>query len=278
MLTPLTTPGYSAYAARTFASYPPIVTAQGYAKSYAPGNVVAFVALWGLSRAAFPVSSNWGFGGGSIVQGGASFPNGSSVAISAGTTITNTGASALSSAFGNADMVLAPGSAIVGFPPGTFTGVEHVDDVFSTTFNAQKIALYNQLAGQVIPAPTIVVADLGGSTLTPGIYKSATGILISSANLTLDGGGDPNAVFLFQAGSTLTVANGRSINLINGAKAKNVFWQVGSSATVGSTAVIPGLIIALTSITLQTGATLNGRAWALNGQVSLDTTAVVIPA
>jgi hypothetical protein len=122
-----------------------------------------------------------------------------------------------------------------------------------------------------------IVADLGGQTLSPGVYNSATSIGITGT-LTLDGGGDPNAVFVFQAStSTLTTASASQVNLINGAQACNVFWQVGSSATLGTGSSFQGTIFALQSITVDTAVTIQGRVLARNGAVTLDTDTITTP-
>jgi hypothetical protein len=132
---------------------------------------------------------------------------------------------------------------------------------------------YNDAAGRTVGAIT-VAGNLGGQTLTPGLYKSTSSLEISSGDLTLDAQGDANAVFIFQMGSTLTTTSSRQVILSGGAKAANIFWQVGSSATLGTGSVFKGNILALTSITLTTGATLQGRALARNGAVTLDSNTV----
>jgi hypothetical protein len=139
---------------------------------------------------------------------------------------------------------------------------------------------YNDLAGRTTPAPTVLTGaapDLGGQTLAPGIYKSNTSLAITGT-VTLDGGGDPNAVWIFQIASTFITAGNSNVVLAGGAQAHNIFWQVGSSATLGTTSTLNGTIVALASVTLTTGATLNGRALASTGAVTLDTNTVVVPA
>ena len=127
-------------------------------------------------------------------------------------------------------------------------------------------------------APTLLAGNLGGMTLAPGLYQSTSSLEISSGDLTLDGKGDPNAVFVFQTVSTLVVTTGRSMTLTNGEKAAKVFWAVGSLATRGTYSSFAGNILAYASISIQTGAVLNGRALARIGAVTLDNTTLVLPA
>ena len=135
---------------------------------------------------------------------------------------------------------------------------------------------YNDIAGRTVGAMT-VAGDLGGQTLTPGLYNSTSSLAISSGDLILDAQGDTNAVFIFQIESTLTLTSGRQVILTGGAQAANIFWQVGTSATLGTNSVFEGNILADQSITLMTGATLEGRALALNGAVTLDASTITIP-
>ena len=190
----------------------------------------------------------------------------------AGSTVTNTGPTAVSG-----DIGVWPGSAIVGFPPGTLTGTLHTADPVAMAAQGALTTSYNTAAGAASPPGNALPPDIGGSTLPPGVYHTlAQPSLGITGNLTLDGNGDPNAVFIFQIGSTLTTAAGK-VNLIGLAQSKNVIWQVGSSATLGINTTMSGNIMALASITLNTGATLNGRALARTGAVTLDTNTVVVP-
>jgi hypothetical protein len=127
------------------------------------------------------------------------------------------------------------------------------------------------------PAPTTVSGDLGGRTLTPGIYKSNSSLLIQSGNLTLDAQGDANAVWIFQVASDFTTVGGSGGNIIltGGARANNVFWQTGSSATIGDFTSFKGNVLALTSITMKSGATAQGRMLAINGSVVLTNTNII---
>ena len=168
----------------------------------------------------------------------------------------------------NADIAISPGSTVTGFPPCVITGVQHLNDAVAIQAQIDLTAAYNTLAGLPCPPANAIVANLGGTTKTAGVYCTASGIGVTGT-LTLDGGGDPNATFVFQAGSSLTTAG--DVVLINGAQAKNVYWQVGSSATLGTASHFQGNILALTSISLIDNATLVGRALARNGAVSLTT-------
>ena len=196
-------------------------------------------------------------------------------AILAGSGITNTGATTITGDVGS-----SPTSTQTGF--GTVTiidGVNHTDaDPNDAETQAAKTALitaYNDAASQ---GPEIAIPGLtlgAGQTLAPGVYNSDTSIQINGT-LTLDGGGDPNAVFVFQAGSTLATGSASRILLTNGAQPCNVYWQVGSSVTLGTTTTFSGIIMALTSITMNNGATLDGQALARNGAVTLNSNTITL--
>ena len=166
----------------------------------------------------------------------------------------------------SADVGVSPGSTLTGFGPCVFTGVANLANAVAAQAQNDLTTAYNTLAGLPCPPANAIVADLGGTTLAAGVYCSAIGINVTGT-LTLNGGGDPNAVFVFQAGSSLVTAG--DIVLINGAQSRNVYWQVGSSATLGTASQWKGNILALTSITLVDTANLIGRALARNGGVSL---------
>ena len=193
-----------------------------------------------------------------------------SFSVLAGSAVTNTGPSVLS-----ADLGLAPGSAVTGFPPGTVLGTVHVADAVANQAQIDLTTAYNDAAGRSSTAT--VTADLAGQTLTPGVYSSPISLGLSGA-LTLDAQGDPNAVFVFRAGSTLTTGSNSSVLLTNGASPCNVFWQVGSSATLGTGTQFVGTVLALTSATLNTGANVSGRILARNGAVTLDTNVITTTA
>jgi LPXTG-motif cell wall-anchored protein len=185
-----------------------------------------------------------------------------------GQTVTNTGPSILDKSVG-----LAPGSAVVGFPPGTVLAPGTIQAANAVALQAESdlTTAYLDAAGR--PVEFTTVADLtSGTALAPGVYANASkGPLLLSGAMTLDGQNNPNAVFIFQTDSTLTTGSGSVVNLINGASECNIFWQIGSSATIGTGSAFVGNILALTSIAVQTGATVQGRALARNGEVTLDT-------
>jgi hypothetical protein len=188
--------------------------------------------------------------------------------IMAGASVTCSG-----TGFIQANISISPGSTISGFPPCTLSGIQHLGDAQALADQTILTAAYNTLAGQPCSgANTIGTVDQGGKTLPAGVYCSASTINVTGP-LTLDGGGDQNATFVFQAGSALIGAG--NIVLINSAQAKNVYWQVGSSATLNASAW-QGNIVALTSISLNVNSTLLGRALARNGSVTLDASHNVI--
>ncbi len=180
-----------------------------------------------------------------------------------GSTITNTGPTVI-----NGDVGLHPGTAVVGLPLGTVNGARHVGDAVAQQANTDLKTAYDAAAAR--PFSLTSPPDIGGRTLAAGVYK--TGSIPSlglTGRLTLDGQGDPGAVFIFQVASTLVTAADSSVRLINGAQACNVFWQVGSSATLATRSAFQGNILALTSISVNDGATVDGRLLARNGAVTL---------
>ena len=189
-------------------------------------------------------------------------------AILGASTVTNTGATTI---VGNVG--LSPGSSITGFPPGVVTGgAIHINDAVANQAHADLATAYNDLAAMSsVPANNLSGQDLGGLTLLPGVYHFNTSAQLTGT-LTLDAQGDPNATFVIQVGTTLTTATGAAVNIIDGGRSDNVYFQVGSSATIGTGTAFQGNIVADTSVTLVSGATLqSGRALALNGAVTLDT-------
>ena len=187
--------------------------------------------------------------------------------VLAATTVTNTNQSVLGQSVG-----LSPGTEVVGFPPGVVLPPGVIAAANADTLQAQSdlTAAYVDAAGRPVEF-TQVNPDLVGQTLLPGVYAATSkGALSLSGQLVLDGQGNPNAVFIFQTDSTLITSTGSTIALINGASECNVFWQVGSSATLGSGSLFVGNILALTSITVQSSTVVRGRALARNGAVTLD--------
>lgn len=188
----------------------------------------------------------------------------------------------------NQDVGISPGvrSSITGFPPAIVVNgaIFASDDLAPAGVAAMLTQAKQDLTGAYLfaegatsPAPATVAGDLGGMTLAPGIYKSTSTLLIQSGDLTLDAQGDVNAVWIFQVASDFTTVGGAggSVILSGGAQAKNVFWQTGSSATVGDGTSFNGNILALTSITMNSGATATGRMLARNGSVVLTNTNII---
>lgn len=201
-----------------------------------------------------------------VILGGAS-----TFAILAGSTVTSTGGTTITG-----DLGLSPGSSISGFPPATVTGTKHIDDTLAAQAKRALTTAYNDAAGRTCTDMVTLSGNIGGLTLTPGLYKSTSSLAISSGNLTFDAKGNSNAVFIIQIASTLTTTSGRQVILAGGALASNIFWQVGSSATFGTTSVFKGTIFAMQSITFDTGATLDGKALARTGGVTMATNTIVV--
>jgi len=192
-----------------------------------------------------------------------------SFAILSGAGITNTGPTTVTGDIGS-----FPTTTETGFGSITLNGVNHAGDGVTQNAKTDLVTAYNNAAGQ---GPTIpIVADLGNQILTPGVYNSASSIGLTGT-VVLNGGGDPDAVFMFQAGSTLTTASSSIVQLTNGTQACNVYWQIGSSATLGTNSTFKGNLFALISITLTTGATVDGRVLARNGAVTLDSNTIIRP-
>ncbi|HMD98288.1 MAG TPA: ice-binding family protein [Terriglobia bacterium] len=188
-----------------------------------------------------------------------------SFAVLGASAVTNTGPSVI-----DGDLGLYPGTSITGFPPGTVNGTTYNNDAVAGQAQADALTCYNFLAG-LAPNLDLSGQDLGGKTFQPGVYKfdSSAGL---TGQLTLDFGGKSDQVIVFQIGSSLTTASASSVLIIGAGQDDNVFWQVGSSATLGTTTAFQGSIFADASITLNTGATIEpcGRAVALTGAVTLD--------
>ena len=188
-------------------------------------------------------------------------------AVLAGSTITNTGATVVTGNLG-----LSPGTAVVGFPPGTINGVIHVANATAAQAKIDLASAYNDIAGRT-PVITVGGDTLGGLTLVPGVYHGGALSLTGTLNLT----GDANAIWIIQAESTLDTTAGSIINLNGGAKASNVYWKVGTSATLGANSDFKGSILAYASITVYAGAAIEGRTLAQTAAVTLNADNIALP-
>jgi hypothetical protein len=184
--------------------------------------------------------------------------------VLAAATVTNTGPTTI-----NGDLGLSRGTSVTGFPPGRVTGTEYKADSVALQAQNDLTTAYNHAAA--LPATATIPTELGGTTETSGVYNSAAGTFGITGTVTLNARGNPAAVFVFQAASTLITASASNVKLVDGAKAANVFWVVGSSATLGTYSTFSGNIMALASITVTTGVTIQGRALARTAAVTLDT-------
>lgn len=192
------------------------------------------------------------------------------IAVLAGSAVTSTGATVITG-----DLGLSPGTSVGGFPPGILNGTLHINTNIATQAKLDLTAAYNDAAGRTSTDIVTLSGNIGGLTLTPGLYMSTSSLAISSGDLTFDAKGNSAAVFIIQIASTLTTTSGRQVILSGGALASNIFWQVGSSATFGTTSVFKGTVMAMESITFKTGATLNGKALARTGGITLEGNTIV---
>jgi hypothetical protein len=188
-----------------------------------------------------------------------------SFSVLAGSTVTNTGPTTM---FG--DLGLTPGSSVTGAPH--VLGATHVDDAVAIGAKNSLTSAYNDAASR--PSNGSAGTDLSGQTFLPGVRTASSSLLLSAGSVTLDAQGDPNAVFIFQVGSTLITGSNTTVSLINGAQACNVFWQIGSSATLGTGTRFVGTVMASATITAKTSATIHGRLLAQTGAVNLDTNTI----
>jgi ice-binding like protein len=263
----------------------------------ANGNVVAITPTWSVFAGGGAINSGSGqftagattgtfsntvratqgsiFGSATVIVTGSGPPPATlgaagTFSVLGGVTVTNTGVT--TTITGNVGV--SPGNAITGIPAGQPTaGSIHAGDAVAATAQGALTTAYNDLAGRAC-GTNLTSLDLGGMTLSEGVYCfSSTAGLTGTLTLT----GNANSVFVFQIGSALTTASNATVNLIGGAVANNVYWQIGSSATLGTGTAFKGNIVALQSITLNTNASLSGRALARNGAVTLDTNAITLP-
>jgi hypothetical protein len=188
-----------------------------------------------------------------------------SFSVLGGSTVTNTGPTTM---FG--DLGLSPGSSVTGAPH--VLGGTHVDDAVAIGAKSDLTTAYNDAASR--PSNGSAGTDLAGQTFLSGVRNASSSLLLSSGSVTLNAQGDPNAVFIFQIGSTLITGSNTTVSLINGAQACNVFWQVGSSATLGTGTRFVGTVMASATITANTAATIHGRLLASTGAVNLDTNTI----
>ncbi len=214
----------------------------------------------------------------SSAQAGLNLGSAGNFAVLAGAEVTSTGNSVVTG-----DLGVWSGTSVTGFQgiapggPGVVHGNIHAGDSTAQIAQGDLTTAYNDAAGRTLAPIDVSDADLGGRTLAPGLYKS-TGTLALTGTVTLDAQGDENGVWIFQVTSSLDTATGSQVTLSGGAKASNIFWQVGSSATLGTTTAFQGTILANQSITLANGATVQGRLLARIAAITLDTNVITIPA
>lgn len=260
----------------------------------AAGNVIPITATWSVVNAGGTITSTGLFTAGATagtytgtVRATSGVVSGTSTVIvsstsnaptvSLGTAAANgvmagTTASCVTGGIINGNLGVSPGTTSTGFGPCAINGVQNLGNATAAQAQLDLTTAYNALVAMPCPANNVIINNLGGTTRLGGVYCSTTGLIVNGT-LTLDGGGDVNAVWVFQSTSTLTgVAN---IVFVNGAQAKNVYWQVGSSATLGAASQWQGNIIALTNITLLDNATVFGRVLARNGAVTLGSNNIV---
>jgi LPXTG-motif cell wall-anchored protein len=191
----------------------------------------------------------------------------STFGVLAGTTITNTGPTVINGTAGG-NVGLFPGSSFTGSTSVTLSGVQHIADAVANTAQTDLVTAFNDISA---PAPVVrATPELASQIVTPGTYSNGSGTFANSGNLVLDAQGDANAIFIFQAASTLITSAGSTMSLLNGAQACNVYWKVGSSATLGTNSTFIGKIMALTTITANSGASIQGQLLAQTGAVNLN--------
>ena len=188
-------------------------------------------------------------------------------AVLGGTTITNTGPTVISGTAGG-NVGLFPGTSFTGSSTVTISGAQHLADTAANTAQTDLVTAANSISA---PTPLILgTPELSAKVITPGTYSTTAGTFANSGIFTLDGQGDANAIFIFQAASTLITSTGSTMILINGAQANNVFWRVGSSVTLGTNSIFVGRVFASTTITANSGAAVRGQLLAQSGAVNLN--------
>ncbi len=192
-------------------------------------------------------------------------------AVLAGSTVTSSGRTHIAG-----DVGIASGTAITGFPPGSIRGTLYDGGRIAVKAEHDLATAFDGAMGRSGSFVT-VSGNIGGQTLKPGLYKSTSSLAVSSGDLTLDGGGKADSVWVFVMGSTFTMTTGHKVVLTNGARASHVFWAVGSSATLGQGCVVRGDLLVRESISLGTGAVVDGRALARAGAVTLENNQIVRP-
>ena len=195
-----------------------------------------------------------------------------SFGVLVGASVPNTGLTVI-----DGDLGVSPGMSVTGFPPGTLSGGGslHINDALAVQAQAALADAYAAVAAQPVSRPAIT-GNLGGQTLGPGVHASDATLAITGT-LTLDAGGDPGAIFVLRAGSTLNSAAASQVVLQGGAQACNVYWQVGTSVTLAAASSFSGTILATGSLTLGAGMTIAGRALARDGDVTMDSTTITVP-
>lgn len=195
----------------------------------------------------------------------------STYAILAGSTITNTGTTSLSGTAGS-DIGLSPGTSFTGSGGVSTLGATHLTDTAAATAQLDLTIVYNAALAETVTST--IPTDLVGSTILPGVYNSAAGTFSNSGNVTIDAGGNANAVFIFKTASTLITSDNSTMTLAGGAQACNIYWQVGSSATLGISSQLKGSIYADISITANTSAQISGQLLARSGAITLDSNVI----
>jgi Ice-binding-like/Bacterial Ig-like domain len=240
----------------------------------APGTTfTATITTGATDLAGNPLASNhlWSFTTDACAATPVALGSAATFAVLAGSTVANTGPSSILG-----DVGVSPGTALTGFPPGTIVGFQHAGDTTAATAEADVSTAYDDAAGRTLCVVPLA-GDLGGRKLLAGLYNSVSSLAITSDDLTLDAQGDADAVFIFQMATTLTTAAQRKVKLTGSAKAVNVFWQVGSSATLGAMSTFEGTILAAQSVTVSSGATVDGRVLARTAAVVLNSSTINEP-